>query len=434
MTGILPRMGVKTVKAIPIALAFSIAVPSIAVGDVVHLQALEDRAVARSPAIRAARAGIGEAEAHADEAASARVPTLGLRADASIAPGGQLVEVLGAETERTTYEVMAAPSLGDADAFDPVPRFGLVAGARWRALDFGRSAAAEHAAGLGAEAGALGAQAAEQEIRMAVRRAYLAWTVAGALHAIAREGMTAAEERAARVQRLISAEQRPASDGAALAVDVSTARLEQARAAARLAAARSAVEGTVGEALPEGATPDPAMIDDAPEASTDDPIGRSIEARRAAASAMADSHSYRYRPVLDVEADVGMRGQADSQFPVYRGAVVFSLPVFDGGVGSARERAARAEAERLGAEREAHRQRRDAEHAMAQTEAQNARETGEAAHALVQAAEERLAAAEAAYDQGVGSTDLIAAARETLRRARTEELLSRADLAEARLR
>ena len=64
-------------------------------------------------------------------------------------------------------------TLTDSDAFNPVPRWGATASARWRLLDFGRSGAAEHAAELGAEAGRLESEAAEREIRLAVRRAYL---------------------------------------------------------------------------------------------------------------------------------------------------------------------------------------------------------------------------------------------------------------------
>lgn len=410
-------------------------VPSLAQAEVVPVEGLEDRAVAQSPALRAARAAVRSAEADGDEAAAARMPTLGLRAEASVSPGGQLVEVQGEnfETEGDTFRVQAAPTISDADAFNPVPRYGATASARWRVLDFGRSSAAEQAADLGAEAGRLEAEAAEHQIRVAVRRAYLGWIVAEQLRVLAVEGSRAAFERAARVQELVSRGQRPESENAAAAVDKATSQLELARAEARAAAARTTLEGVVGEALPEGATPDEGFLEaDRPDEG--DPADRSLQAQRAAAGALADVQSYRYRPVLDLEADAGLRGQSDSQFPVYRGAVVFSLPLWDGGAGSARERGARADAERIDAQLDLHRRTRAAEESLARSTASQATATRDAAHALVEAAQSRLAAAEAAYDRGVGSTELIASARESLRRARVEEITARAELAQAGLR
>ena len=379
----------------------SVLVPSIAQAEVVPLQSLEDRAVSRSPALRVARATVNGALADGDEAAAARMPILGIRAEGSVSPGGELVHAHDVDGER--FSVLATPELSDSHAFTPVPRYGATASARWRLLDFGRSGAAEHAADLGAEAGRMGERAAEREIRIAVRRAYLGWAVAAERRAIAAEGAAAAAGRAARVQELIRRGQRPDAEGAAAAVDQATARLELARAEARLASARATLEGAVGEALATDATPDPGFLEATPQADAEDPTDRSLQAQRAAAGALADAQSYRYRPTLDLEADAGMRGQSDSLFPVYRGAVVLSLPLYDGGVGSARERGARADAARLDAELDLHRRTREAEAAIAASAAEHAGETRAAAHALVEAARARLAAAEAAYDRGVGS-------------------------------
>ncbi|MBI2897604.1 MAG: TolC family protein [Deltaproteobacteria bacterium] len=405
--------------------------PLSAGADVVRLEDLEARAVRDRPTLEASHARVRRARAAIDRAESAYYPTLSIGADASLQPGGEIVDVGG-------VLVQGSRALGESGALDPNPRYGVVMGLRGTLYDFGRTAAATQAARAQRGAARAEERARRVEIVRAVRSAYMAWTAAHELGGVAGQTVTDAGARRTRVEALIQEGARPEADLAPVQADEALARLEAARARGELARARLALEQAVGGPLAPGATPDASVLSrsasEEARSERPDPSLVALERQREAARATARIHDRRTRPILTAAAEGGVHGVVDDFFPAYRATLSISVPLWDGGAGAASEAAASAEAAELAARAGELREARRGEELAARADQASAEERLAIARELVDVSQTRLRQAEERYDLGSGNIESIATARSALRRARSEVVLARVARAEAALR
>jgi outer membrane protein TolC len=262
-----------------------------------------------------------------------------------------------------------------------------------------------------------------------------------------------AGQRRERVAALIAEGAKPKGEVTPARAEELLAQLELTRAERDLATAQLGVEQAVGVALEAGAEPDLGLLDaqsalpDSSEQQTKHL--RALEQRFKASLALAEAQSRLSRPQLGVGLSAGVRTSTqtvistvpdekdkltNSVFPLYGAGLTFNVPLWDGGLTKASAAAAKARADEAKADLAEFVQARE----LAQREAQIDMESANARLAttgeLIEVCAARLADAEAGYELGASSIDLIAQARGLLRRAKTEALLARVDHAAARLR
>jgi outer membrane protein TolC len=397
-------------------------------------QALKDR-----PELAAEDARVAQAAARVDEAGAARRPEIAGTVETSVAPGGQLVELPASVTGDGPLLVQGSPTLDQGGAaFEPQVRYAGVVGVDWNVHDFGRTEAAERAARAEARAREADRALTRRRLLSAVDATYLEWLAAERrAHA---EAETVVRRRAALedAKGRVEAGALPPSALLPLKSELAAAELSAAYAKDAELRALRAVGRAAGAPLPEDARPDPSLLElganpleaqprEAPEAAA-------LQARVEAAEATAELHDRAGRPQLTASAQVGVRGQLEDFFPVYRGAIGLRLPLWDGGEAAAKAARARAEKRALMAERARQIEARAEETRAARLALRQARRRVELAAAFLSSAEAQLADAEDRRASDAATDAEVTRARAQAARAAGQLLTAKVDRAAAALR
>lgn len=400
--------------------------------QVLSLPEVERRAV--SAGAGAARAKIAEAEAELDIASSGRRPSMALSTDASVAPGGQFIEV--ESTDGGRFLVPGSRRLGEAGAFSPVPRFGCVLSMQANLFDFGRTASRIRAAERRALAARAEVEADREGVVRLARDAYLAWAVAYARAALAERHLRDASTRFEMLEALVKEGTRPQADKGLAEQERLAVEIELSATREELDHAQVVLAEMVGGAWTRSLIPDPGIL----EGSLADRSGEAqageapLEQRAAAAAAMGESFAYPHAPVISASADAGVRGQAASVFPAYRVGVTVTVPLWDGGLVAAQARAARARAEGLRAEAAASLKAHHADQVAARSDREHAQAKLRFAERLRNLAEDQLRQEAERYRLGAADLRVVFEARERLSRAEVQVLGLKAERARAMLR
>lgn len=424
--------------------------------QILTLEEIEERAQRERAELTLQQAAIARAQAQAALVASESGPTLGMRAEAGLAPGGELVEV--ADENGDLYLVQGSRTLGEADAFAPRLRFGATLAGRATLLDFGRTRAGVRAAeaAVGAERAAL--VQAKVELVQRARSAYLDWVEAHQTWQLAERDADVAAARTVSVRELITEGARPATDATLSAYDEQLARLRQNRAFRAAEAALEALGAVVQSELPERAVPDLDVLEPVPPAGVaqpesgadgerpasgtlvrpqarpqEDSTVRALNLQRDAALSAALAADRAAAPSLDAAVDVGVQGQDSAVFPVYRATLSLTVPLWDGGARSAQAAIHRAEADGLDAQRKVREQTLAREDLAARRRWDAATTELRASLELLEVAERMLSEAEDHYRSGSDTLERVLSAQRSLVQARREVLSARLETARARL-
>lgn len=400
----------------------------------VALAALEAHARKARGTLSDADARIQEARARVQAARSAYAPNINLLGEASVAPGGHLIDYMG--EDGTKYKVAGSPALGQSGAFNPTPRYGVTLDVRGNLYDFGRTASAVEAAEAQRRAAQADAQQQDLAIVRDVRAAYVRWATSHALWSLSEQMVSAAEARLQRMQTAIAEGAARSVDRTAAESDIGFARLELERAHANLESARDDLGALAMIDLREDAQPADAVLETglpAAPGSADEAGLRALQEQRRAAQASARVHDHAFAPVISASAQAGVQGNMGSVFPLYRVGLNVSVPLWDGGADAANRGQAQARAAQLAsaaAQLEQVRQQR--KHRGELIKAQAERRIG-LAQQLVQLCSTRLSQLEEAYPLGAARFTDVTDARSALSRAQTELVLAQAMRAEAAL-
>lgn len=432
------------------ALAASGARPAAA--QTLSLADIEAKAQRDRPELAQRRAEIDHANAELAGVRAKTRPTLAARGELALAPGGQLVPV--EDDNGDTYLVQGSRSLGQGEeAFLPQPRYAAVLAGRWTVLDFGRSSFGQRAAEAGVSAGRASLLSAKVELIRAARATYLTWLEAHETWQLSHRDAEVTAARTASVRALIEEGARPRTDATLSSYDEKLARLRETRARRASDVAFDALAASVQSPLPQGATPDLAVLEvggaagAAPGAvapkpqrgaggtgvGTKDPTLEVLQFQHDAALAAARAADRSIAPQLDLAADLGVQGQDGEVFPAYRAAVSISVPLLDGGAQSALADQHRAQARGLAARRQLVAEQLRLQRLSAQQALAAATEDLGLTLELLATAEALLAEAEDHYRAGSDTLERVLSAQRSLVQARREVLNSKLDRARARL-
>ncbi len=354
------------------ALMTALSPASVAWGQVVTLQQLRARALKGRPELALQDARLAGAEARVAQAKTPLLPRVSGRVEANASPGSELVTVNDINTN-DEFIVAGSKTIDDGlDAFDPQLRYSARLGVTWNVWDFGRTDAATQAAR--AELRARQAEAAQtrEALIVAVDEVYIEWLGAYERARLEARTIERLNERIAGLKTKISAGGLAPSALLPLEADLAGAELRRDYAEGAVEIARLAVEDAVAQPLAPNAIPDSSLLDafERPSTNGDPPSAEkpaekpdekpaekpdekpdraadALAARADAARATARLHEKRYAPQLSASASAGLRGQLDTLFPFYIAGVGLEIPLYDGGEGSARAAAARADAKAL---------------------------------------------------------------------------------------
>ena len=399
----------------------------------VQLAALEAHAKKARGSLSGQDARIEEARARVQAARSAYAPAINLLGEASIAPGGRLIDV---RTDGKDYKVAGSLALGETGAFTPMPRYGVTLDVRGNLYDFGRTASAVEAAEAQRRAAQADAQQQDLAIVRDVRAAYVRWATAHALWSLSEQVAVAAEARRQRMQAAIEEGAARSADRIAADTDIGFARLESERARATLESAREDLGYLALLELPEDARPADAVLEtgvpSSPAAGEDSGL-RALQEQQRAAQASARVHDHAFAPVIAASAQAGVQGNMGNVFPLYRVGLSISVPLWDGGAEAANRGQAQARVAQLAAAATQHERAREQKKQRGALIKAQAERRIVLSQQLVQLCSTRLSQLEEAYPLGAASfTDLVAA-KSALSRAQTELVLAQATRAEASL-
>ncbi len=402
--------------------------------EVVTLQSLEQKALARRATLGAERARQSRARAQVDLARAATFPQFGFDTDGALAPGNSLISVL--DVDGHEYRVLGSRPLGSSGAFSPEPRYSAALTLGGTVYDFGRSAGRIDAAEAGARAADADLGAARATVVRQVQLAYLDWVLALGAAKIAERAVDNAMAQRTAVAGYIEEGKRPRSDLLSARAELAQARLDLVEARGRVGRARLSVERAAAVSLSAMGAPDPGLLDITPprKKARRAPALTALERRRAAARASARSHAHPWAPVISGTAEAGVYGQKATVFPSYRVGLKLSIPLWDGGVERARRNVARATAAELSAETaELGRSLSHAE-ARARADWKNAALRVKVAKEFHRAAEAALDAVNERYRLGDGSAEAVIRARAQENDAALRLLRARGTRADAVLR
>jgi outer membrane protein len=423
--------------------------------EVVTLADVEARAQRPRPELVEREASIDKARAELLVVQARSAPTVGARVEGGVAPGGRPVEVTEAGGEGETYLVQGSKALGDSQAFVPVPRYAAVISGKITLFDFGRTKLGMRAAEAAVSAQRASLVSAKVELAHGARSAYLAWLEAHQTLQLAQRDLEVTHARSESVRGLIAEGARPATDLTLSLYDEQLAALRQTRAQRAADMARKGLSVVVQSELGEGDEPDPRVLEASapstapgaagttaatpgqPETSTageaKDPSLDALEQQHRAALSAARAVDKAGSPTLDAAADVGVQGQDDNVFPVYRATLSLSVPIWDGGQRSAQAAVHRAEARGLEAHlRSVERSLREQQIA-AKTRFETASAELKLTLDLLTTAETLLAQAEDHYRAGSDTLERVLGAQRSLVQARREVLTAKLETARARL-
>jgi outer membrane protein TolC len=414
--------------------------PRVASAELVKLEELERRAVMSRASMTAARARVNGAEARIALSKVPYYPQLSAKAGVNLSPGGRLVNVCEANFETNgvcaddhRYIVGGSRALGDPDAFLPIFRYEGSLALTSRLYDFGRTAASVRAARADRDASFAGVRAERAAIEREVRAAYLAWLGAAGTRTILAENAADATALRTSVEAHIAEGSRPGAELASARYEEARALLELERADGELDGARLVLEQVTGAPLSKTAEPDMSLLDRGAQAATraPHPEVEALERRRDAATATADAHGSPFSPVVAAGAEAGLRGQAETPFPLYQVGVSLSVPLLDGGLESASAALASSQATELSALAREARGKVALAEARARQGFDRAARRLALAQKLVAAAEQTVKHARDQHELGAGSFDAVVRAKLEAARARLEVLSARLEHARA---
>ena len=407
--------------------------------QVITLEMLRARALKARPELALQDARIASAEARVAEAQAPLRPRVSGRVDATASPGSELVTVQGIDPNEQ-FVVAGSKALDEGiDAFAPQLRYSARVGVEWNIWDFGRTSAAAQAAR--AERRARQAEAAQtrEALVEAVDEVYLEWLGAHERARLETETIAALKRRIDDLQAKADAGGLAPSALLPIRADLAAAELRQAYAHGAVRLARLAVEDAVGGPLADDERPDPQLLTRGAQATTAssstavDRTDEALAARAEAARATARLHGKTHMPRLLASASAGIRGQFSTVFPFYAAVVGMEFPLYDGGAGTAKAAAARADARAL----ELRRAQRQAQQRRTQTREMvmldEARRRVDLAEALHRAAEARLTDAMQRYEESAAGPGELTQARAQRGRATAELLTAKLDRARAAL-
>jgi outer membrane protein len=418
-----------------------------AAAETLTLEEIEARAQRERPELRERRASIDRANAELAAVRAKTRPTLGARADLSLAPGGELVTVR--DPGGDTFLVQGARTLGQSGALVPQPRYAASLAGKLTILDFGRTTLGVRAAESAISAERASLIQAKVELVRAARQAYLDWIEAHQTWQLAQRDAELTSARTANVRELILEGARPATDATLSAYDEQLAKLREARARRASLLAFESLAAAVQSPLPPGSAPDldviepepstPAAPSDAPPAPLETPASdqdkglQALDRQREAALSAAQAADRTHAPTLEAAAEIGVQGQDERVFPAYRAGLSLSIPLFDGGAQSALADQHRAEARGLEARRQRLQSQLAARRHAAESELRSAAEELSMSLGLLATAETLLSEAEDHYRSGSDTLERVLSAQRSLVQARREVLASKLDNAKARL-
>jgi outer membrane protein TolC len=410
--------------------------PRVASAELVKLEELERRAVMSRASMTAARARVNGAEARIALSKVPYYPQLSAKAGVNLSPGGRLVtvdEAGFANDPDHRFVVGGSRALGDPDAFTPNFRYEGTLSLTSRLYDFGRTAASVRAARADRDASFAGVRAERAAIEREVRAAYLAWLGAAGTRAILAENAADASALRTSVEAHIAEGSRPGAELASARYEEARAMLELERADGELDGARLVLEQVTGASLSKTAEPDMSLLERGapPAARRTHPEVEALERRRDAATASADAHASPFAPVVAAGAEAGLRGQAETPFPLYQVGVSVSVPLLDGGLESASAALASSQATELSALAREARGKVALAEARARQGLDRAARRLVLAQKLVAAAEQTLKHARDQHELGAGSFDAVVRAKLEAARARLEVLSARLEHARA---
>ncbi len=436
-----------------------------AAAQIVTLDQVEAGAQRDRPELAERQASIARAQAELSAVRAKTGPTLAARAELGLSPGGRLVTV--EDINGDPYLVQGSRSINQPGALVPQPRYAALFAGKLTLLDFGRTSLAVRAseAAIGAERASL--LQAKIELVRAARDAYLAWVGAHQSWQLAERDAEVTTARTVSVRELISEGARPATDATLSAYDEQLSHLRQARARRAAMAALGQLGAAIQNALPDSSVPDLDVLEAAPArealaASTstrgvaaatsptttsptagppsasqgdaaEDPTLTALSLQHQAALSAARAADRGAAPQLDASAELGIQGQDDEIFPMYRAGIALSVPIWDGGAQAAQADLHRAEARGLDARRELALRTLRAQRAAANTQWQAAGAELQLSLQLLATAETLLSQAEEHYRSGSDTLERVLSAQRSLVQARGEVLSAKLETARARL-
>lgn len=427
--------------------------------QILTLEEVEAQAQRPRPELMERQAAIERAQAELGVVQSSSAPTLVGRVEAALSPGGRLIELRPDGSPNDVYFVQGSRTLGDSEAFVPVPRYGLMLAGKLTLLDFGRTRLGVRAAESAISAERASLIQAKVELVQQAREAYLTWLEAHQTWQLAERDAEVTSARTVSVRELIEEGARPATDATLSAYDEQLARLRQARAERAVAAALQALAAAVQNELPPRSVPDLEVLEaeaaaitaaaqatgpdappvetppalTAPRKSASDPTLTALERQRQAALSAAQAADRGSVPVLDGSAELGLQGQDTQVFPVYRVGLSLSIPLWDGGRQSSQAAVHRAEAHGIEARLNALERGLRAREEAAQSRHQAASAELRLSLMLLATAELMLAEAEEHYRSGSDTLERVLGAQRSLVQARREVLTAKLETARARL-
>ena len=314
--------------------------------ETLSLQEVQDSA-AKADTVAVAIAKADESSANLESAQGAHRPTFSLNTDASVAPGGQLIDVTGLDGQH--YLVQGSRTINQPGSFIPTARFGAVVSGQLNVYDFGRSAARIVAAESHARASRLAVEGTRAENVRLATEAYLRWTVAYARLEVAERHVVAVRAQATALRDAIEEGARPPADALAADQAETSGEMEELEALNVLERAADTVRRWAPSRWHSTSVPDVRLLDDPPIPHRDPTAyDAAVTAAEADASrALAETLRREHVPILSASGDLGARGQNDALFPLYRLGVVLTVPLWDGGIAASQGRAAQAQAEQL---------------------------------------------------------------------------------------
>jgi outer membrane protein TolC len=407
--------------------------PSISRAEVVTLEALEER-ILQLRTFDADEARLQASAAEIRKAAAAYYPQVSLNGEANVAPGRKFIHVLPFDpdrpadyvaTDKDTWLVQGARTVGTSGAFTPQFRYGADLSVTAQLYDFGRTKAAIHAGQASQRAVGTSTSVARENLIHSLREAYLTWLTVHEQTRLAALARDDAAKRLGRVRGLVGEGVRPRSDVAPAETEVLVAELELSRNQGDLADARLALEHLLGEPLSPQAEPDMGLLErelppDLAERTAQD---RSLARQQEAAYATAKAAQKQLLPVLSVGGSTGFRVQSGSAFPNYSAGLKLAVPLWDGGYTKATAAASRARGDELGAHLREERREREFELDRTRKAVTQFGEQLTLARALHEQCQKRLLESEQGYDAGALVIEQVYQARAMLRRAESEVLL-----------
>jgi outer membrane protein len=432
-----------------VLVALALFVAPAARAQILTLDEIEAKAQRPRPELVEREASIERAQADVRVVEAKASATLGAKAEAQLAPGGELIHITQGEND---YLVSGSKEINQSGALLPQPRYGALLTGHITLLDFGRTSLGVKAAesALGAERATL--LQAKVELVQAARTAYLSWLEAHQTWLLAQRDAEVAHARTVSVKELIDAGARPATDATLSTYDEQLALLHQNRAKSAASAALLALAAAVQSDLQPNAVPDLEVLGPSPDSTESGttpaalpeppaPSGKgapgeaalsTLDQQRQAALSAARASDRAAAPTLDATAELGVRAQDGHLFPLYQAGISLSLPIWDGGLSSADAAVHRAQARGLSARLEGAERRLRAEQNAARERYRGAAHDLQLSLQLYATAKLVLSQAEDYYRSGSDTLERVLSAQHSLVQARREVLTTQLETVRAR--